>query len=223
MKGIRIRLARLNFHSFHFYFRWFSTACLFFYVLCTKLFCSTFNEFCNRLNRSKPLIFSNLLLPMFLPKQPSWGLGPDRAIFSMCWCCDRTANRFTCTGMGTTIFVEPEPLPEFRFMPCDVSPALTRFHLARRFWNLNNERKKDVQMNIANDHIKLLYQLTIFWPDVKWHRKHFQSKKKKRKTIWNYSQLNWSTEIGRWRMENFIYLYFAQFEACGYLTPFSKA
>lgn len=123
------------FELLHFFFQMISYWS-FFYVLCTKLFCSTFNEFCNKLNRSKPLIFSNLLLPIFFPKQPSCGFGPDKAIFSMCWCCDRTAKRFTCTGIGTTIFVEPEPLPEFRFIPCDVSPALTLFHLARRFWNL---------------------------------------------------------------------------------------
>lgn len=116
-----------------------------FYVLWTKLFCSTFNEFCKMLNRSKPPILSNLLVPIFLPKI---GFGPDKAIFSMCWCCDLTANRFTCTGIGTTIFVLPDVLlPEFRFIPWDVNPALTRFHLARRFWNhiftfFGGQRKK---------------------------------------------------------------------------------
>jgi len=55
-----------------------------------------------------------------------------RTDFSYCWCWLRIAIRFTCTGIGTTIFG--------LFMlsacvrPC-TSPALTRFHFARRFWN----------------------------------------------------------------------------------------
>lgn len=65
----------------------------------------------------------------------SSGFGPQRLNFSIveCWC--RIANRLTWTGIGTTILFPPfddEPrLP----MLCDVRPALTRFHLARRFWN----------------------------------------------------------------------------------------
>lgn len=59
--------------------------------------------------------------------------------FSNSWCWLRTTNRFTCTGIGTTIlFAE---LEEFwlRWLPqaLDVAlrPAFTLFHLARRFWN----------------------------------------------------------------------------------------
>lgn len=98
-------------------------------------FYSILSGFCRALNRSKPpMLLSNLSLLIFFPRI---AFGPDSAIFSMCWCCDRTANRFTCTGIGTTIlFVfEPLPPPVPRPMPCDVKPAFTRFHFARRFWN----------------------------------------------------------------------------------------
>lgn len=62
------------------------------------------------------------------------GFGPERPIFSRCWCWDRTANRFTCTGMGTTILLA-DPDPEFLPSPCEVKPAFTLFHFALRFWN----------------------------------------------------------------------------------------
>lgn len=101
----------------------------------TRSIYSILSEFCNALNRSKPpILFSNLSGLIFRPRI---AFGPDNAIFSMCWCWDRTANRFTCTGIGTTILFAPEPLlpPAPRLIPCDVKPALTRFHFARRFWN----------------------------------------------------------------------------------------
>lgn len=47
-----------------------------------------------------------------------------------CWL--RMPTRFTCTGIGTTIRLWPSG-PPLR-LPA-LSPALTRFHLARRFWN----------------------------------------------------------------------------------------
>lgn len=74
------------------------------------------------------------------------GLGPDSPIFSICWCWDLTANRFTCTGIGTTIFV-----PGFPFLPrpCEDNPALTRFHLARRFWNHIFTCKWDIMLVIS--------------------------------------------------------------------------
>lgn len=71
----------------------------------------------------------------------SSAFGPTRFIFSICWCCDRIANRFTCTGIGTTILFAvpvvpvPDPLALRLPRPCELRPALTRFHLARRFWN----------------------------------------------------------------------------------------
>lgn len=77
------------------------------------------------LNFSKPLLSEVIF---FLRS----GLGPLRHIFSICWCCERTAKRFTWTGMGTTIFVPEAP---FRPKPCEERPALTRFHFALRFWN----------------------------------------------------------------------------------------
>lgn len=54
-----------------------------------------------------------------------------RFCFSIWWCCVLTANRFTWTGIGTTILV-PELFPVWE---PDAKPALTRFHFARRFWN----------------------------------------------------------------------------------------
>lgn len=78
------------------------------------------------------------------------------AHFSNCWCRLLTANRLTCTGMGTTIFPAPpqppplEPLvadlPRTELPPTalffcpslqaeDIRLAFTRFHFARRFWN----------------------------------------------------------------------------------------
>lgn len=66
----------------------------------------------------------------------SSGLGPHSPIFSMCWCWERIANLFTCTGIGTTILFPPLLPDPFRFPRlCDVRPAFTRFHFARRFWN----------------------------------------------------------------------------------------
>lgn len=71
--------------------------------------------------------------------------GPWGWHFSRWWWCDLTANLLTCTGIGTTILEElrlcwdpplelcrdpPEPDP---LLP--LRPALTLFHLARRFWN----------------------------------------------------------------------------------------
>ena len=55
-----------------------------------------------------------------------------RACFSICWCWLRIANRFTCTGIGTTILG--------LFIPSGTGrpwtrPAFTLFHFARRFWN----------------------------------------------------------------------------------------
>lgn len=78
-------------------------------------------------NRSKPLISS-------LGSLRKSGLGPESPIFSICWCCERTAKRFTCTGIGTTILFVPE-FDDDRPRPCVVRPALTRFHFARLFWN----------------------------------------------------------------------------------------
>ena len=63
----------------------------------------------------------------------SSGLGPDILSFSICWCCDLMAKRLTWTGIGTTIFGPAPALPRPRL--CEVRPAFTRFHLARRFWN----------------------------------------------------------------------------------------
>jgi len=80
-----------------------------------------------------PLNFSNPPIASAESFLRRSGFGPLRHIFSSCWCWDRTANRFTCTGMGTTILV-PLVLP-FRPNPWEVSPAFTLFHLARRFWN----------------------------------------------------------------------------------------
>lgn len=79
------------------------------------------------LKRSKPLFSGHI---SFL----SSGFGPDIPIFSMCWCWDRIAKRLTWTGIGTTILLPDalEPRPPRLW---DVRPALTRFHLARRFWN----------------------------------------------------------------------------------------
>lgn len=67
-----------------------------------------------------------------VPKLPV----PIDAHFSNCWCWLRIANLFTCTGIGTTILVWTfcESLLPFAWL-LDVSPALTRFHFARRFWN----------------------------------------------------------------------------------------
>lgn len=106
-----------------------------YWMLDAKSIYSILRGFCIALNRSKPpMLCSNFSLLIFFPRI---AFGPDKAIFSMCWCCDRTAKRFTCTGIGTTILFAPEPLlpPEPRLMPCDVKPAFTRFHFARRFWN----------------------------------------------------------------------------------------
>lgn len=84
--------------------------------------------------------------------------------FSICWCWPRRAMRLTCTGMGTTSFcggglwwwepveccicwwwcasdcdgcwwLEWGPPPPNRDGPPVTNAALTRFHLARRFWN----------------------------------------------------------------------------------------
>lgn len=74
------------------------------------------------------------------------------AHFSKWWWWDLTANRLTCTGMGTTILVPfPECCPATPLCLLDVpavamllaldptppplNPAFTLFHLALRFWN----------------------------------------------------------------------------------------
>lgn len=72
---------------------------------------------------------------------PLGDLDCDWGHFSKWWWWALTARRLTCTGMGTTILE-----PELEFCPPElcrlvgpapplVSPALTLFHLARRFWN----------------------------------------------------------------------------------------
>lgn len=53
---------------------------------------------------------------------------------SNCWCWLLTANRFTCTGIGTTSLLLFDCVPLGWWGPAP-RPALTRFHLARRFWN----------------------------------------------------------------------------------------
>lgn len=93
------------------------------HIFLQKWFCSIIGA--PILNRSKPLSSS-------LGSLRRSGFGPLSPIFSICWCCERTAKRFTCTGIGTTILFVPE-FEEDRPRPCVVRPALTRFHLARRF------------------------------------------------------------------------------------------
>lgn len=84
----------------------------------------------SRENRSKPPM--SMLGPLcFL----SSGFGPDKTIFSRCWCCERTANLLTWTGMGTTILLPGFPVVGFLGIPWEDIPAFTRFHFARRFWN----------------------------------------------------------------------------------------
>lgn len=81
--------------------------------------------------------FARLDTPGWFKPEPGW-FGCEH--FSMWWWCDLTASRLTWTGIGTTIrgpFPECWP-PECRFAddaPPVVSPALTLFHFARRFWN----------------------------------------------------------------------------------------
>lgn len=65
----------------------------------------------------------------------SSGFGPQRLSFSIVECWWRMAKRFTWTGMGTTILFPPFDDDPRLPMLCDVRPALTRFHFARRFWN----------------------------------------------------------------------------------------
>lgn len=84
----------------------------------------------------------------------------------MCECCDLTAKRLTCTGIGTTIFVEPEPLLlELLLMPCDVNPALTLFHFALLFYFVANDW---FQINKLN---KLEQVLSIFENQGVYHSK----------------------------------------------------
>lgn len=105
------------------------------------------------------LKFSKQLASTFAPFRSS-GLGPQRLSFSNVECWWRMANRFTWTGMGTTIllplFADDPRLP----MLWDVRPALTRFHFARRFWNQiliweiqilvkNNEKISNIHLNFA--------------------------------------------------------------------------
>lgn len=85
------------------------------------------NWFEQLLKRSKPLFSGQI---SFL----SSGFGPEIPIFSMCWCWDRIAKRLTWTGIGTTILFPVGFAPRCPRL-CEVRPALTRFHLARRFWN----------------------------------------------------------------------------------------
>lgn len=65
----------------------------------------------------------------------SSGFGPQRLNFSIVECWWRMANRLTWTGIGTTILLPPFDDDPRLPMLCDVRPALTRFHFARRFWN----------------------------------------------------------------------------------------
>lgn len=118
------------------------------------------------------------------PPSPEDGLARGGALahFSRWWWCDLTAKRLTCTGIGTTILV-PEPVcwPEAPLWrpeapegvmaaaaaaeptptPPPLSPAFTRFHLARRFWNQIFTCARIVSLILSYVHIRVFSRYII--------------------------------------------------------------
>lgn len=77
--------------------------------------------------RSKPARSAAWLANTLPARSPS--------ALSNCWCWLLTANRLTCTGIGTTSLLLFCWLLPFGWWGLAPNPAFTLFHLARRFWN----------------------------------------------------------------------------------------
>lgn len=77
--------------------------------------------------RSKPALSAAWLASTLPARSPN--------ALSNCWCWLLTANRLTCTGIGTTSLLLFCWLLPFGWWGLVPKPAFTLFHFARRFWN----------------------------------------------------------------------------------------